>query len=113
MVTSSSRGAYPDCFDLMDKAIDDGRGVRVQYDDRGNARHFIVRLNTARSLDRKANREMYEVDHPLHGTSIYDKLRFTLRSTQNDDGEIVCYWVYVEIIAIYNAIESLSEEAHD
>jgi hypothetical protein len=71
---SNSRTAYSDCFDLYDRALGTDRGVRYICEFENQAVHFRSRMNKARELDRKINREIYhdQTDHPLFGRSEYD-----------------------------------------
>jgi len=103
MVTSHSRLAYTDCFDLMDRALDDGKGVRVKFGNHGDAWSYRLRCNAARQIDRKENLHIYEEGHPLHGRSEYDRLWLRIRDI---DG----YWLYLEVRAINDLIvEDLSD----
>lgn len=107
---SKSLGSYQDCRDLFEKADEDSKGCRVYISDkhdegRGLARHFVMRLHQARDLIRKENRLLYEQGHPMHGTSIYDKFKCSMKS--DCDG---AWWVYVEKIELnLGAVENLSE----
>jgi hypothetical protein len=104
MVISTARLAYSDCFDLMDRAIEDSIGCRAQFDDEGQAMHFRMRLNKARVIDRECNMAAYTPDSPMYGQSIYDKLVARLRI--DTEGK---WWVYVEHRALMGIVESLSE----
>lgn len=110
MSISKSLGSYQDCRDLFEKADEDSKGCRVYISDkhdegRGLARHFVMRLHQARDLIRKENRLLYEQGHPMHGTSIYDKFKCSMKSDR--DG---AWWVYVEKIELnLGAVENLSE----
>ena len=104
MVTSTSRLAYSDCFDLMDKAIADPKGIKVKFAKGEDAWHFRIRLHTARKIDRIDNKEVYEQGHPMHGRSVYDQL--TMRIRKADDH----VWLRLERIdARVFEIESLDE----
>src|SRR5262245_66125607 len=81
MTASTSRLAYSDCFDLMDRAMDSRVGIRVPMrrkdsiiDNRGAAWQLRTRLHSARRIDRKDNTHIYEQGHPLYGRSRYDEL---------------------------------------
>ena len=77
MSGSSSILAYIDCFDVMDRALDEPIGVRLRCDSESSAIYQRMRFNNARSIDRKANLEIYEKGHKLHGRSVYDQLKIT------------------------------------
>jgi hypothetical protein len=104
MVTSTSRLAYSDCFDLMDKAIADPKGIKVRFARQEDAWHFRIRLHTARKIDRIDNKEVYDHGHHMHGRSVYDQL--TMRIRKADHG----VWLRLERIdARVFEIESLNE----
>jgi hypothetical protein len=106
MVTSTSRLAYGDCFDLMDKAIADPKGIQVKFAAGEEAWHFRIRLHTARKIDRHDNMQTYPESHPMHGKSVYDVLTMRIRS----EGPNGMAWLRLERIdAREFEIESLSE----
>lgn len=101
----TSHMAYLDCFEVMDRALADGQGVRLRMADRTAAEYQRTRINYARKLNRKQNEKIYpDPEHPLHGASPYDKLVCRIKQ-QNG----ACF-LYVEQYApIYEDIEDLSE----
>lgn len=104
MVTPTSRFAYDDCFELMKRAMDDGKGIRIPFDKEGTARHFRMRLHSARQIDRRDNTITYNPDHPMHGRSMYDDLMVRIVH----DGDT--FWLHLEkISATFFTVESLSE----
>lgn len=109
MPVSTSRLAYSDCYDLLDKAIADKRGARVRVKNENLALHLRGRLNKARYLDREENLIIYQRGEPLHGRSVYDPLVITI--TEDDDG-----WTWVRLekrdMSDYY-VESLSEGEED
>lgn len=91
MTTSTSRLAYDDVFELLDRADADGHGVRVVFDNhedlvsnRGDAFQFRVRINYARKIDRSDNARLYPKEHPLHGRSKYDLFSASIRDVGNE-----------------------------
>jgi hypothetical protein len=77
---SSSILSYPDIRQVMDRAIDSEKGVRLKFDTVKSAQTFVFRCNTFRSLDRKENKKIYpDETHSLHGRSIYDTLQVKRR----------------------------------
>lgn len=90
MVASTSRLAYNDCYDIMNTALEDERGVRVRFNEHGAAVQFRIRAHYARRLDRELNREVYATDHPMFGVSEYDHLVLKLRF---DDHH---WYIYIE-----------------
>ena len=105
MVVSTSRLAFSDCFDLMERAINDAKGIRVKFASYEDAFNYRLRLHSARKIDRKDNLEAYHENHPMHGRSPYDRL--TVRIRRFDGGA----WLRLERLdAREFEIESLSEE---
>jgi len=94
MPPSKSRFAYDDCYALMEAALADGVGTRYLVDDVGKANQLRLRLNYARSIDREQNAETYELEHPMHGRSEYDKLIFKVNLREGQ------WWVYIEVNTI-------------
>lgn len=104
MTLPKSPLAYTDCYDLLGRAMEDPVGVRVRQSDESAATYFRMRLNMARQLDRDANRDTYERDHPLYGKSQYDKLIFTIEL----DGNALYLYVRRRPERVAGEIESLS-----
>lgn len=79
--------AYDDCFNIYEAAIKDG-GVIVYFRDYGEANHFSMRMQMARSLQRDEAKRLYPTSDPRHGQSVYDRL--TVRKpvpVDDDSGE--------------------------
>jgi len=99
-----SRHSYTDCYEALDRAIADEKGVRIAVANYDAALHFRMRLHQARQIHRKDNELAYEPGHAMYGASIYDTL--TVRIRQSASGT----WIYIEKIDLnYDAIEMLSE----
>ena len=81
MVTSSSRLAFSDCFDLLEQAISDQKGIRIKFDSYDDAFNFRLRLHSARRIDRVENRLTYPEGHPMWGRSVYDSITCRIRKT--------------------------------
>lgn len=104
MVTSSSRLAYSDCFDLMNKAIADPKGIKIKFAAGEDAWHFRIRLHTARKIDRNDNKVTYPENHAMWGRSVYDHLTMRIRKS----GDFA--WLRLERIDTREfEVESLSE----
>lgn len=86
MPTSTSREAYEDCYELLDRAMEVERGIGASFSDRGEAYHFRVRLNAARQLDRDLQKSV----DPTAGKSDYDVLTFRIKSLEEK------WWVFIE-----------------
>lgn len=93
--------AFKDCYEIFDEVLD-GPGCRIGFGDEGSARHFRTRLHTARALNRRANAEVYDLDHPMYGKSIYDPLTIKLRFL---DGK---WWLYIQQVKKPEGIEQLN-----
>lgn len=107
MVTSTSRLAYGDCFDLMDKAIADPKGIKIKFGLEAEAWHFRIRLHTARKIDRADNKITYMDVHPMHGKSVYDVLTMRIATPNGPNG---IAWLRLERIdAREFEIESLAD----
>lgn len=105
MAISNSRFSYGDCFDLMDKALADDKGIRIKFEAYGEALHFRLRLHTARRIDRKDNLEVYPADHAMHGKSPYDPIIMKIKGSS--DGK---WWLRLEKVdAREFEVESLSD----
>ena len=108
MSTSTSKLAYADCFDLLDRAVADAKGVRIKFADMGDAWAFRLRLHSARKIARMENKVLYKEGDPMYGRSVYDVIVGRIR----EDGG--CFWLYLEKLDV-NAlhVESLSEEEEE
>lgn len=106
MAISNSRFSYGDCYDLMDKALADPKGIRIKFNSWGDALHFRLRLHTARRIDRKDNLDVFPAEHAMHGKSPYDPLIMRLKRTA--DGEVT--WLRLEKVdAREFEVESLTD----
>jgi hypothetical protein len=108
MALSEQIAAYPDCFDLFDRAMAHPVGVRALFKSESAARFFQMRMNQARTLQRRDSRRAYPAEDPRYGTSEFDPLIVRIKPAAEDDGT---WWVYVERhgVEITN-IEELDDE---
>jgi hypothetical protein len=105
MAVSTSRIAFSDCFDLLEKAINDEKGIRIKFASYDDAFNFRLRIHKARQIDRIDNRGTYDTGHPLYGRSVYDQISCKIRSFNGGA------WLKLEkITAREFEIESLSDE---
>lgn len=103
MSIPKSRGAYGDCYEVMERALEDEVGVRVQFEDENAATFFRMRMHTARAIIRKDNCRIYEENDPMWNASMYDKL--IARIVTADDG----VWLEIKKTDVLpGKIESLS-----
>lgn len=67
--------AFSDVADLLERAINSEKGVRIPLSSRSAAITLRARANYYRKLDRVRNKDIYPMrDHPMHGNSTYDAL---------------------------------------
>lgn len=108
MAASNSRLSYADCYEVLNKAIANEKGIRVQVPDWEAGNYHRLRLHQARAIDRRENKETYPEDHMLYGRSIYDQLVVRIKK---DDGKKARWWMYIERFSTDNLnIEPLGEE---
>jgi hypothetical protein len=84
--------AHTDLLSAFDRAIGNGKGVRVHCGDHGDVVNLRQRAYRARELDRKENRKVYAPDDPMYGRSVYDSLIFIPRSNDEDG-----WFLYIEV----------------
>lgn len=97
---------YGDCYEVLDKAAAEPKGIRVKVPDYDSAMFFRMRLHQARKIVRKQNKDIYEADHPMHNASPYDELVIRNPRRVNDD-----FWLYIEKYQSIpdNLVQSLSD----
>lgn len=79
MASSRDRITYAPEYQVLDKALEDGTGVRLKFTEHGEAVHYRLRLHSARRADRQSNRETYEPGDDMYGKSVYDPLVVRLK----------------------------------
>src|ERR1017187_8574274 len=100
MSLSNSRLAYTDCYTLLDRALDEPRGIRIEVNDLAAANYLRMRIHHARTIDRQENKVTYpDKDHPLHGRSPYDILIARIEGDE-DSGLLYLDKQKVEIISV-------------
>ena len=105
MSLPTSRLAYADCIDLLDKCLEAERGIRVKAYNPDKANFFRMRIHMARQIIRNENKEIYEKGDPMWGCSIYDAIVIKIRV--EDDGMT---WLYLEKISSMDlVIEEITE----
>lgn len=90
MSLPTSLKAYDECRDLFDQALADPKGARACLETYDACVGMRTRMHYFRKLDREANEKTYPVNHPMHGTSIYDVLE--VRIIPDEDNR---FWLYV------------------
>ncbi len=99
--------AHKDIEECLNRALANGRGIRVFCGDYGTANALRQKAYTLRKLDRSENRKIYDPDHPSYNRSPYDALVLTPR--QAADGE---WFLYIEVSSpekLQHVIEDLDE----
>lgn len=112
MSLTDQRAAYEDCYRLYQEAVDSpkGAGVRIPRPSQNDAKFFALRMNKARSIQRRDSRRVYPPDHHLFDTSEFDHLQVCVRGP-DPTGE---WWVEVKPHAInLDYIEPLADEEED
>lgn len=108
MSLPKSRHAYNDCYEALDHALADEKGVRIAVANYDAALMLRMRLHQARQLHRKDNELAYEEGHAMHGASPYDELVVRIRESKGRT------YVQVEKITLdRGAVEALSEVEDD
>lgn len=106
MTMSNSRLSYTAEYDLMKRAVEAKTGVRTPFDSRAAAYTYRLRLNRARQLERRLNREAFPEGTKMHGASIYDELVFTVEvSDPGTESEL--FWVYLKKAFVPEHVEEL------
>lgn len=106
MSSPTTRGAYRDCYELWDRAIESHNGIRFRVPSSDAAYNTRMRLHQARSIIRNESKSMYDPSDPHYGISIYDPFQVLFRY----DGEQ--WWMYIEprSVSIIGEIEELNPE---
>lgn len=104
MSVSTSQAAYNDCYEVLDQAISDQKGIRVRMETYDKAIYFRLRCHTARRLNREFNSRAFPPDDPKHSTSQYDNLTLRIKT----HGENV-YLYFERNDALVLEVESLSD----
>lgn len=86
MPPSSSILSYRDVQAALDRALSNGRGVKIACETLGDAQNLRQRCYNFRKLDRRENMKTYAEDAPLYAKSVYDVL--TICPAQEEDGSI-------------------------
>ncbi len=95
--------AYIDCTELLDKALEDPRGIRYQLATYDEAWQMQTRIHYCRRLHRDENKAIYDEGHQLHGRSLYDPIVVRIRNIEG------VFYVYLEQRKIRGKVENLSE----
>ena len=92
-------------LDVLDRAKDNPKGIRIEFPTYEEARLFRFRIHHARALCRVKNCEIYTKGDALYNASVYDNL--TCRIKEGRDG---IFWLYLEKnLTIQGNIQSLDD----
>jgi hypothetical protein len=67
---SKSPLAYGDVKELLDKALDSPRGIKITLEKHGHAIQLRQRASKFRTMDRASSKTVYPEGHPMHGRSL-------------------------------------------
>ncbi len=88
MGSSNSILAYARERDILERALESERGLRLRYESEREAVYFIHRCNKFRVLDRKRNAVIYsEPAHEMHMASVFDRLQ--LKRDRDDPAVVI------------------------
>ena len=93
-----------DIITAFDRALGNGKGVRIFCETRGNAVNKRQQCYRAREVDRQENKKIYPPDDPMYKRSIYDALIFIPRIAE--DGS---WFLYIEV-STPERLESVMED---
>jgi hypothetical protein len=77
---SKSPLAYGDIKELLDKALDSPRGIKITLEKHGHAIQLRQRASKFRTMDRASSKTVYPEGHPMHGRSSYDVLALRIKT---------------------------------
>lgn len=102
MSLPNNLGAYEDCVNLFERALQAKKGIQVSYTSHGDAYQLFSRLHYTRKLLREKSMTMHTNDDPRYNTTTYDLL--IVRRPREVNGE---WWVFIEQRVITGKIEEL------
>jgi|SRR5579859_261996 len=109
MALPNSPQSYPDCYDFLEKAIDDTLGARKPFKTEEECRLFRLRCYRFRELTRQQNKTIYPLEDKRYGTSDYDELVLQIHGGADD-----WHWVYARRLTVgLDDVEPLSSVGED
>lgn len=97
MTIPQNRGAYRDIYEILDKSLEDPRGIRLPFNTNADAKTQQMRFNMARVIDRRDNARVYDKDNPMHGQSVYDGLSFRIVMVEDENSPTgLTFFLYIE-----------------
>lgn len=97
--------AFDDAREILERALNSTKGIRIPCTSRGTAIVLRARLNYFRKLDRGENTKIYEASHPLWKKSVYDKLMLRIPAKGEPDENIL----YIEPYSMGSRIISIED----
>lgn len=70
--------SFSDVREVLDRALESPKGIRVPCETPGKAMHLRQRMNYYRAQDRKSMYEVFGADDARRGRSAFDTLIFTV-----------------------------------
>ena len=106
MPQAKGANSYPSARNLLDRAVDSEKGIKLPFENPKKA--FSMRMNcyTVRSRQRIQNERIYDSDHPLCGNTPWDHLELTLEAPRGSEERTVL----VITNGMNTGIETLIEE---
>lgn len=106
MPPSNSTLAYRDIEEIFERAIANGKGIRIKCPTPGAAKSIQVRAYKYRTIDRKENKKIFGPDDPLHGRSAYDCLLLSVKRIKEQ-------WYLIIEVSTSERLEALVEDLTD
>jgi hypothetical protein len=105
---SNSPLAYRDIAEAFDRAIANGKGIRIRCASKGAAKSLQVRSYKYRTIDRQENSKVYaeQPDHPLYGRSEMDSIIISIE-------EKAGVWYVVYTCSTPERLDSMIEDLTD
>jgi hypothetical protein len=91
MSLPTSLRAYEDCKNLYDAAAADPKGARACLGTYESCVQMRTRMHYFRSLDRRANEDIYPKGHQMWGVSAYDDYFIQIQQDQDR-----MFWLYIQ-----------------
>ena len=73
--------------DLLERALNSERGIRIWFDSQKSAQSMSNRIATVKSEDRKKSTKVYSLGDPLYNTSLYDGVAVYTQPVEVFQGE--------------------------
>lgn len=87
--------------DLLERALNSTKGIRVWFESREAAQSMINRMATIKSEERKRSCKVYEIGSPLYNTSSYDSVATYIMPVEIHQSDVPDgypqrgFWLYI------------------